>query len=115
MYANANDYHQSGTREEKETHMCKGFIFSCIVILAALLINGFYYAWQDPITWFAIVLIGVEWLLFFCSYKNTSMCDVDGRTSKARSMRYCGYFLSLIAFGLDCWSIFELINQGDNE
>eukprot|EP01083_Nonionella_stella_P153637 493971_1 len=75
----------------------------------------FYYAWQDPITWFAIVLIGVEWLLFFCSYKNTSMCDVDGRTSKARSMRYCGYFLSLIAFGLDCWSIFELINQGDNE
>eukprot|EP01083_Nonionella_stella_P166287 555625_1 len=65
MYANANDYHQSGTREEKETHMCKGFIFSCIVILAALLINGFYYAWQDPITWFAIVLIGVEWLLFF--------------------------------------------------
>eukprot|EP01083_Nonionella_stella_P160662 525445_1 len=113
MYANASEYHQMGTREEKETHMCNGHIFSFIVILCAILINGFCYAWKDPFTWIAIVLIAVEVPLFCCSYKG-SMCDVDGRTTQAKNMRYFGYLLSVVALILDSYSAYEALNK-DNE
>eukprot|EP01083_Nonionella_stella_P022937 63395_1 len=110
-----NQFHQTGTREEKEDHMRWWLGFSFVVLAIAVCVNGFGHAWKDWKTWLGMVCIGAEWILFCCSYKNTSMCDIDGRTSKARNMRYFGYLLSFGALALDIWSISDLIEKGVEE
>eukprot|EP01084_Bolivina_argentea_P130429 230244_1 len=101
--------HKSTSKDEKQCHMITGFLYSLCVIVATVLINWQFDAWEDALTLTAIGLTIVEWILFLSSYKATSCCGVDGRTVCAMRMRWLGYWLGVICVILDVIAVIILL------
>eukprot|EP01084_Bolivina_argentea_P130428 230243_1 len=103
------DLHKYTSKDEKCRHMITGCLVSLCVIVAAVLINWNFDAWEDPLAWIVIGLTIVEWILFLSSYKATSCCGVDGRTVCAMRMRWLGYWLGVICVILDVIAVIILL------